>query len=199
MPKTNSTPLNYPALFFSTIKEKYISFSLGFIVFLVVSIILFQYALINLKPLTSKIQSKEKVQSKEETKREKNEVRTYTVKTGDQLFLIAEKFYGSGLNMEDILKTNNLSDPNLIEVGQKLIIPDVKPKYPTTGQVTDTGAKTGKVTLKEEKYIVKQGDSLASIALQAYGDSYSWTKIAKANNLSSPDDLEVGKTLIIPK
>ena len=199
MPKTNSTPLNYPALFYSTIKEKYISFSLGFIVFLVVSIILFQYALINLKPLTSKIQSKEKAPLKKENIIIKEKTNTYTVRSGDQLFVIAEKIYGSGLNMKDIMKVNNITDPNLLEVGQKLIIPDVKSKYPTEGEVSDTAAKTDKVTLKGEKYVVKAGDTLATIALQAYGDSYSWIKIANANDLSNPNNLEVGKTLIIPR
>ncbi|OGK11649.1 hypothetical protein A2954_01500 [Candidatus Roizmanbacteria bacterium RIFCSPLOWO2_01_FULL_37_12] len=107
--------------------------------------------------------------------------------------------YGSGFNMQDIMQANRITNPDQIEVGQKLIIPDVKPRFPTTGIITETAAKTGKVTEKSEKYVVKEGDDLAKIALQTYGDSYAWVRIAEANNLLNPNDLRVGMILIIPR
>lgn len=74
---------------------------------------------------------------------------------------------------------------------------------PKDGLVIEAGQisaiKTGPVTYKKNTYIVQPGDSLATIAEQTYGDSNAWTIIAKANNLSSPDQIEVGMELKIPR
>lgn len=48
------------------------------------------------------------------------------------------------------------------------------------------------------QYPVQPGDSLESIALQAYGDSSLWYLIAEANDLSDDSDLRVGQVLNIP-
>lgn len=47
----------------------------------------------------------------------------YTVKEGDTLFIIAEKYYQDGFKYLEIAKANNLSDVNSIEEGQVLQIP----------------------------------------------------------------------------
>ena len=47
----------------------------------------------------------------------------YTVVKGDTLWGIAQKFYGNGSRYPEIAKANNISNPNLIRVGQKLLIP----------------------------------------------------------------------------
>ncbi|MCT4660703.1 MAG: 5'-nucleotidase C-terminal domain-containing protein [Tissierellales bacterium] len=44
----------------------------------------------------------------------------YVVKSGDVLWKIAEKF---GMKWEDLASSNNLKNPNVINVGQKLVIP----------------------------------------------------------------------------
>jgi GH25 family lysozyme M1 (1,4-beta-N-acetylmuramidase) len=47
----------------------------------------------------------------------------YIVKKGDTLWAIAQKYYGNGNKYTDIAKANNISNPNVISVGQKLLIP----------------------------------------------------------------------------
>lgn len=47
--------------------------------------------------------------------------------------------------------------------------------------------------------LVKRGDTLSSLAAEAYGDPNLWRIIAQANNLDNPRHLEVSKSLIIPK
>ena len=49
------------------------------------------------------------------------------------------------------------------------------------------------------KYTVQQGDTLWSIAESQTGSGYNWESVANANNLSSPDEIEVGMELTIPK
>lgn len=48
------------------------------------------------------------------------------------------------------------------------------------------------------EYTVKSGDTLASIAEEFLGSSDKWEIIAQANGIESPDQLEVGQTIIIP-
>ncbi len=47
-------------------------------------------------------------------------------------------------------------------------------------------------------YTVKSGDSLSLISKKQYGTYANWDKIADANNISSPYNLTVGQTLVIP-
>lgn len=47
---------------------------------------------------------------------------TYTVQTGDTLFLIAQRY---GTTVERIVQANNLANPDVIFIGQVLTIPDV--------------------------------------------------------------------------
>lgn len=51
--------------------------------------------------------------------------RTYTVKPGDSLSAIAQKFYGNANEYNRIFEANRdkLSDPNRIQPGQELVIP----------------------------------------------------------------------------
>jgi len=47
----------------------------------------------------------------------------YIVVKGDTLWGIAKKFYGNGNRYPEIAKTNNITNPDLIHAGQKLLIP----------------------------------------------------------------------------
>lgn len=47
-------------------------------------------------------------------------------------------------------------------------------------------------------YIVRQGDTLQSIALAVYGDAQLWYLIADANGVTGSDELQVNQTLKIP-
>lgn len=66
----------------------------------------------------------EKVVVKEESKpTKKEEVKYYTVLSGDSLAGICFKLYNSANNMSKIKELNNIQDEDLIYVGQKLIVP----------------------------------------------------------------------------
>ncbi len=95
----------------------------------------------------------------------------YIVKKGDTLYGIARAY---GISVEELKKRNQLTT-NLLNVGQKLILPMEKSKNTIT-------------------YEVKAGDSLYSIAVR-YGVSVE--ELKQANNLNS-NLLSIGKILIIP-
>ena len=47
-------------------------------------------------------------------------------------------------------------------------------------------------------YVVKSGDNLSKISKTFYGNTNEYTKIAKANNISDPDKIQIGQELKIP-
>lgn len=68
----------------------------------------------------------------------------YTVKKGETLAIIAEKFYGDIKRYTLIASYNFISDPKTLEPGQKLIIP-----------ISDLEIVEGKVKKTDEKKVVK--------------------------------------------
>jgi len=51
---------------------------------------------------------------------------------------------------------------------------------------------------ESSQYTVQEGDTLASIAEEHLGSADQWQVIARANDISNPDQLEVGQKLTIP-
>ncbi len=121
---------------------------------------------------------------------------TYNVQSGDSLWTIAEKEYGSGYNWLDIAKANNLSNPDVLYAGTKLQLPRVPTRQITVvaqAQISIPNRITGST------YTVIHGDNLWDIAVRAYGDGYQWTKIAQANHLANPRLIFSGNVFIIPR
>lgn len=192
--------INYQKLLVLTVKEKYLSLFLGLLASLIISSLTYKIFLKNIRiNLAFKIPTfkfgSESVKNKVEGKKP---LKTYIAQEGDDLWNIAEKFYGSGFNAYDISVANKISDSSNLEVGIKLIIPQVTPRQPTVGDIS-TIAATSQITYVENKYIVQPGDSLSIIAQKVYGDLYAWPQIMTANNLVTPDSIEAGMVLIIPR
>lgn len=120
----------------------------------------------------------------------------YVVVKGDSLWKIAEKKYDDGYKWVEIAKKNNISNPGVLEIGDKLMLPEIETKVIVVETVFN---KDNKIVINEE-YIVIKGDSLWKIALRAYGDGYQWVKIWKSNEskLVNPSGLEIGMALMIP-
>lgn len=117
------------------------------------------------------------------------------VARNDSLWKIAVREYGDGYKWTEIAKANNLKNPGLLEIGQKLILPEIE-----SSQIKDELAnEEGKGDSGSHEYRVVTGDNLWKIAVAEYGDGYKWTKIWQDNRskLNSPDKLEIGMMLII--
>ncbi len=118
----------------------------------------------------------------------------HKVEKGENLWKIAEKYYGSGYNWVDIANENKIKYPNIIITGQELIIPKAEPRLSTTEKtLKNLEPITGST------YSVVKGDSLWVISVRAYGDGYKWLGLAKANKLTNPNLIHPGNTLIIPR
>jgi murein DD-endopeptidase MepM/ murein hydrolase activator NlpD len=105
-------------------------------------------------------------------------VSTYTVQPGDTLTLLARRY---GTSAEALSQLNRLTNPNLIYVGQVLLVP---------------GAEDERAPLSGEVYVVQAGDTIARIASR-YGVSV-WA-IAQANQVANLNVIYVGQRLLIPR
>jgi LysM repeat protein len=108
--------------------------------------------------------------------------RYYTVRSGDYLALIAQRY---NVSAQAILAANYLPNPNLLYVGMRLVIP----------------VSSGIVVLPKPKpvygniYIVQPGDTLSGIAARFGRDMYN---IARANGLLDLNAVYAGVALVIP-
>ncbi|MCX6794220.1 MAG: LysM peptidoglycan-binding domain-containing protein [Candidatus Gottesmanbacteria bacterium] len=119
----------------------------------------------------------------------------HTVVEGESLWTIAETYYKSGYNWVDIRDANNVVNPDLIEAGQTLTIPNVALKGVATPAISATSISEKP---KDKSYTVVGGDDLWNIALVEYGSGYKWVDIAAANKLDKPDIIHPGNVLVMP-
>lgn len=180
--------------FLSQIKwgESYTSLFLGAIV-VVVAVVLVLSIFKGKNDLNKETGSTSTIENEQNSESYINK-KTYTVKAGDDLWHIAETLYGSGYNWVDLASVNNLSDPGVIYVGTKLIVPSVKKITLTPTQNTQQ-----EIVIKGSSYVVQKGDYLWDIAIRAYGDGYKWVDIANANNIPNPDVIDTGLVLKLPR
>ena len=100
----------------------------------------------------------------------------YIVQLGDTLSSIAARF---NLTVDELMAANSLTDPNLLSTGQQLVIPGLEG---VTG-VLDTE-------------VVGFGDSLRGLARRS---QVPLSMLRRLNRLTSPSELYVGVSLIVPQ
>ena len=98
----------------------------------------------------------------------------YQVKSGDNLWTLAEQFYGDGRRYRVIAVANGLVDPDHIIVGQQLEIPYV--------------------TFRHQ---VRDGDTKKQLAVRFYGDA-AMSEVFEIASGAAQRDLIVGEWLLIP-
>lgn len=149
----------------------------------------------------------------EEKPFETTESKEYVIQKGDTYELIARHFYGSTKHWKVIADANPDVNPTKMKVGKKITIPpnpsDEVTKPPKVDKVKSKTKEpiepkeTEKHPLSEEgTYTIKKGDSLWTIAQNAYGNGGKWKKILEANLDKIPSEdamLKVGMVLTIPK
>jgi nucleoid-associated protein YgaU len=111
--------------------------------------------------------------------------RVITIKKGDTLASLAERFYGNPMDFKRIIRANRdiRRASSSLKPGQKVIIPNME-KH------------------KQKRLVsVRKGDTLASIAERFYGSHKKYQKIIDANykikNKHTP--LHVGQLIYVPR
>lgn len=100
---------------------------------------------------------------------------THLVQPGETLQWIAERY---NVTTESIIEINDITNTSRLTVGQVLTLP-----------------ATGGPSIFTTEHVVQPGQTLRII-----GDLYgiSWEELAAANNLSNPNLIQIGQTLIVP-
>jgi len=86
------------------------------------------------------------------------------------------------------------ANPQLLKSGDSLVIP-VAVAIPTDSGTTSGSSTSGTGAPPQRTHTVKSGDTLYGIAIK-YGTTVA--AIATLNNISNPNNISVGKVLIIP-
>jgi LysM repeat protein len=102
----------------------------------------------------------------------------YTVENGDTLGRIAARH---DTTVAAIVEANGISNPNRIRIGQKLIIPGADPAVGTPAPAAT--------------YQVVSGDTLAKIAAR---HQTTVAALVAANELTNPNKLKIGQSLLLP-
>ncbi len=115
---------------------------------------------------------------------------THVVQPGETLFRISLRY---GVSIQAIAQTNNISNVNLIFVGQRLVIPagGTVPAPPPTQPQPQPQPPSGDQTT----YTVVRGDTLGNIARRF---NSTVAAIAQANNIANVNRIFTGQQLTIP-
>jgi len=110
--------------------------------------------------------------------------RIVRVSPGDSLWKIASRYLGDGNQWQEIASVNpEISDPNLIRVGQQICLP---------GESATEAAATIQVR-------VQAGDSLWKLAKAQWGMGQAWSCIAESNpQIQDSSRIYPGQTLALP-
>lgn len=110
--------------------------------------------------------------------------RSHLVQVGDDLWSLAEQYYGDGTRWRDIAAANQtilLDSVDLLQPGVLLVIPEAAVE-PLTGGVE-----------------VQPGDTLSQLAEEHLGDAQRWPDLVQANpRITDPDAIEPGWVLALP-
>ena len=147
---------------------------------------------------------------------------SYTVRTGDTLWTISQKVYGTGALFAALAKHNQsvISDPRSLKVGQTIAIPAgawLSRRYahlcPEPRPAEDQEPMPPADSLRRPKYAVKAGDTLERIAVIRLGRADRWREILALNHavvgasggyltpgmiLTLPDDARSTATVLRP-
>lgn len=141
----------------------------------------------------------------------------HTVASGDTMYVICKKYYGTTKYWKELAAFNSatLKNPAALKLGQKLRIPavevlggtkpgdvsgvassepksDAKPQTKPTTKPTPSGKPNGKT------YIVQKGDTPGAIAQKTLGTSRKAEELMKFNKIEDDAALKIGMVLNIP-
>ena len=151
-------------------------------------------------------------------------VRTHTVVAGETLSSLALRFYGDAELYRMIATASGIANPNVINVGQRLIMPDFT-RYTVVAGDTLSGlaqrfygdaqldrlvagasgiAESAVINAGQRliipdltRYTVVAGDTLSALAVRFYGDAAFYPLIAKVNGIANPNVINVGQVVVI--
>jgi len=137
----------------------------------------------------------------------------HRIASGESLSSICKSYYGDESLAADLARFNDITDPDLIVLDQRLKLPAAtslvrsgsrspesqtqSPVRPAPRPPTEEPARAAK---QAATYTVRNGDVLSVIAQRTLGSSRRWSEIYDLNRdrIKSPDHVTVGTVLRLP-
>lgn len=115
----------------------------------------------------------------------KNKNVSYEIVSGDTLYDISYRYYGSYDYVDEIIRYNNINNPDLIKAGDIIVLPQIDNKVEESEDII---------------YTIKFGDTFYDICKTYYGrsDHEIIDKLAKYNNIDKPGEIQAGTSIKIP-
>lgn len=138
----------------------------------------------------------------------RDELLSYTIKAGQTLSDVAGELLGNRGRWREVYEQNKdkIPDPNRVRAGITVVFPAA---LRTRGNQTTTTSSTPEPQLaavgggptssgEGRSYVVKQGDTLYSIAKRELGKASRWKEIAQLNGIDG-SSLVAGKSISLPR
>jgi len=115
---------------------------------------------------------------------------TYTIQPGDSLADIAALY---STTVEELLRLNDLPDPNLLYTGQTIVVPLWSGPPPEPPSATPSSEPPPAPTANV--HVVEEGETLSTIA-ERYGTTVD--ELLRLNDVPDPNNVPVGQSLVLP-
>ncbi len=124
----------------------------------------------------------------------------HVVDKGESLGIISKRFYGTANYADEIARFNNLSNPNRVKVGTRLVLPKKFAGETATSTVARAQASPTMLAKRNKTVEVREGETLSDIAKRELGDGNKWRALwlANKNVIPNPDRLSPGTVLQLP-
>ncbi|MCR5289645.1 MAG: M23 family metallopeptidase [Treponema sp.] len=114
----------------------------------------------------------------------------HLVQKGETLYAISKKYQ---LTVAELRAANNLTENDVIKVGQKILIPTAD--ITSAAALVSTPVATGVSDMQTKKYLVQKGDTFYGIAKK---HNISLSELFALNGLGNDAVLKAGQTLKVP-
>ena len=122
------------------------------------------------------------------------------VRSGETLSAISKKYYGTPDHAAQIARNNNITNPQRLGVGTRLVLADDPNGSIRAGQTAAPTRQIQTTTPRRRVVTVKEGETLSEIAKRELGSEGKWHELWEMNKKSvpNPNRLRPGTTLNLP-
>ena len=122
------------------------------------------------------------------------------VRSGETLSAISKKYYGTPDHAAQIARNNNISNPQHLGVGTRLVLAD-DPRGSIRANQAAAPIRQAQTTAPRKRMVtVKEGETLSEIAKRELGSEGKWHELWEMNKkaVPNPNRLRPGTTLNLP-
>lgn len=126
---------------------------------------------------------------------------SYTVRSGDTLWAIAQRLLGDGARYPELAKLNNLKDASSLASGQVLRLPgsaNLGAPEPALDKAPVAATEKPAKAPQPRTHTVRRGESLWEIAAATLGDGSRYRELATLNHIANPSQIVAGQMIKLP-